>query len=112
MAERVLGALTLLAAVGIGGAVGFVIGAITGSFELYRYEADARLARIRPVLQGPRFGGVGAEPSSDGHVYLYGRVATGRDRKALEDQMRSLFGDEEEKEMMRSVEAAEGGDQP
>ena len=59
--------------------IGFVAGAIVGQLQLYRQSADARLARVRPILKQPPFTDVQAEPTSDGkrRPDRHGRVRAG-----------------------------------
>ena len=73
---------------------------------LYQMYSDRRLGKIRPVLQKPKFAGVTATNSSDAWVYLVGRVDSEESQKSLEEEMRSLFGDEDGRRMMLGVEVS------
>lgn len=104
--RRALGVVAVLAAIGGGGVVSFVAGGLVGQEQLYRRGSDTKLARIRPVLRDPEFSGVNAEPTSDGEVFLVGKVGSRRTYEALEERMRFLFGDEAARFLMGGVEVA------
>lgn len=97
----------ILAAVACTGAASFVAGAVVGQVQLYRQAAEARLARVRPILRELPFAGLEAEATSDGAVDLLGKVGSEADRRALEERLRFLFGDEEARSMIGGVQVAE-----
>lgn len=96
----------ILGAVAIVGTVGFIAGAIVTTEGQYRRETFAKIEKIRPVLNDPRFAGVATDYSSAAQVYLVGTVDTEAAYKALEERLRFLFGDEEARFMMNTVEIA------
>jgi hypothetical protein len=96
----------MLAAVACGGILAFLAGAVVGQLQLYRHSSEDMLARVRPILQQPPFANVRAEPSSDGKLELSGTVQAEQDRKALEDQMRFLFGNEDARTMTLGIDVA------
>lgn len=102
--RRVLALLVVLAATGAGGAVGFVIGAVVGQVELYGLIAEAKAAKVRPVLGELKLTGIRIEPSSVGDIFLWGQVGSPRARAALEGRMRCLFGEDQARSMMQGVE--------
>jgi len=104
--RRVLGLVLVLAAISCGGVIGFVAGAVVGQLQLYQQSTDAKLAKIRPALRDRRFAGVDADYSSAAQVYLIGRVGSKQVYNDLEERMRFLFGDEEARFMMATVEVA------
>lgn len=102
--RRVFAAAVVVAAVVFSGLVGFMLGAVVVETQSYRRSADARLARIRPVLAEPPFARIEAGATSDGMVDLSGTIGSERDREALLERLRFLFGDEEARSMTRNVE--------
>lgn len=108
--------VTVLTATTCGGVVGFVAGGLIGEMRTYQNLADAKLAKIRPVLQEPQFAGVEADVWCAGEdyltgaaadVYLTGEVDSERTREKLEARMQRLFGEEEAKYLLLSVWVAE-----
>lgn len=104
-AWRILVLALVLAAMGCGGIIGFVAGAVTGQLQLYQQNTDAKLAKIHPILKEEPFANVKGEYSSAAQVYLVGTVGSEQTYKALEERLRFLFGDEEARFMMNNVEA-------
>jgi hypothetical protein len=104
--RRAIAVIFVLAAIACSGILGFLAGAVVGQVELYRHSSEDRLARVRPILQQPPFANVRAEPTSDGKLDLTGTVQSDQDRKALEDRIRFLFGDEEARTMTIGVNVA------
>ena len=103
--KRLVVCLGICAALAVVGFIGFVGGAIIGQLQLYQSLTDQKLMRIRPVLAEPRFAGVAAVYSSAAQVYLTGTVGSEEALKDLEGRMRFLFGDEEARFMVATVDA-------
>jgi hypothetical protein len=101
--RRLLILAAFLFAIACGGAVGYVLGALGGQWQLYQHSTDTKLAKIRPILQDQRFAGVNAESSSAAQVYLIGTVGSQQAYNDLEEGLRFLFGDEEMRFMMDNV---------
>ena len=98
--------VTVLTATTCGGVVGFVSGVVIGEMRNDQRMTDAKLDKIRPILQEPQFAGVEADYSSAAQVYLFGEVGSEEARQDLESRIRFLFGDEEAREMLWRVEVA------
>ena len=98
--NRVLIIIVVLVAIASAGVIGFLIGGVAGQSRLFQMYTDIKLEKIRPVLQKQEFAGVTATNTSDARVYLVGTVDSEEIYKDLEQQMRSLFGDEEARMMM------------
>ncbi len=110
--KRLLVCLGICAALAVVGFIGFVGGAIIGQLQLYQSLTDQKLMRIRPVLAEPRFAGVAADYSSAAQVYLTGTVGSEEALKDLEGRMRFLFGDEEARFMLATVDVSQAPTTP
>jgi hypothetical protein len=103
--KTLLIAIGFLAATSIVGAACFIFGGIVAQDQLYMRCTEAKLAKVRPVLEDPQFAGVRVEFSSAAQVYLIGEVGSQQARQTLEERVRFLFGDEEARSMVSNVRA-------
>ena len=83
-----------VAAMGVGGAVGFVAGALTGEDGAYRRHCEEQREAIRQRWPGDAaFAQVEVSPSCDGGwVILEGRVRAGRDWARLQELVTRALG--------------------
>ncbi len=110
--KRLLVCLGICAALAVVGFIGFVGGAIFGQLQLYQSLTNQKLMSIRPVLAEPRFAGVAADYSSAAQVYLTGTLGSEEALKDLEGRMRFLFGDEEARFMVATVDVSQAPPTP